>query len=99
MYQLLIFPKYNVAQNLPEMQASVYGKRRVLPALSHALHLESGILGKRRLPGGNDSTAVFNDFLLAVFVSRIFYQVVCFRKYTERFLATNKHEKTRNKIK
>ncbi len=57
------------------MQASVYGKRGILPALSRALHLESGILGKFGLSFGDDSAAVFDDFLLAVFVSRIFYQI------------------------
>jgi hypothetical protein len=66
------------------MQASVYGKPGILPALSRALHLESGIMGKCRLSFGDDSPAVFADFLLVVFISRIFYQV--------NFLAANKHE-------
>ncbi len=57
------------------MQASVYGKREILPALSRALHLESGILGKYGLSSCDDFTAIFDDFLLVVFISRIFYQI------------------------
>jgi hypothetical protein len=55
------------------MQASVYDKPGILPALSRALHLESGILGKRRLSFNDDSAAVFDDSLLAVFVSGSFF--------------------------
>jgi hypothetical protein len=57
------------------MQASVYGNGGVLPALSRALYLESGILGKFGLSFADDSAAVFDDFLLAVFVSRSFFQI------------------------
>jgi hypothetical protein len=57
------------------MQASFYGKPGILPALSRAIHLESGILGKRRLSFNDDSTAVFDDFLLVVFISRSFFQI------------------------
>ncbi len=57
------------------MQASVYGKRGILPVLSRALRLESGILGKYGLSFADDFTVVFDDFLLAVFVSRNFYKI------------------------
>ena len=57
------------------MQASVYGKRGILPALSRALHLESGILGKYRLSFADDFTVVFDDFLLAIFISWSFHQI------------------------
>jgi hypothetical protein len=55
------------------MQASLYGKRRILSALPGALHLESGILGKLGLSPGDDSADVFSDFFLVIFVSGIFY--------------------------
>ncbi len=57
------------------MQASVYGKPGILPALPGALHLESGILGKCGLSDDDDSAAVPADFLLVVFVSRCFYEI------------------------
>jgi len=57
------------------MQASVYGKPGILPALSRALRLESRILGKYRLSFADDFTVIFDDFLLVVFISRIFYQI------------------------
>jgi hypothetical protein len=57
------------------MQASVYGKREILPALSRALRLESGILGKYGLSFADDFTVVFDDFLLVIFVSRNFYKI------------------------
>jgi hypothetical protein len=82
----LLFYFY-VAQDLPEMQTSVYGKPGILSALSRTEYLESGIVGKYRLPADDDSAAVFDDFLLAVFVSRSFLQ-----------MAFN-CEKTRNKLK
>ncbi len=57
------------------MQASVYGKPGILPALSGAIHLESGILGKCGLSADDDSAVVPDDFLLVVFISRIFYKM------------------------
>ncbi len=57
------------------MQASVYGAQRILPILPRALYLESGILGERRLFGGDGSAAFFNDFLLAVSLFRFFVQM------------------------
>jgi hypothetical protein len=57
------------------MQASVYGNGEILPALPRALHLESGILGKCRLSFGNDSSAIFDDFLLAFSFSRSIFQI------------------------
>ncbi len=56
---------------MQEVQASVYDTQGILPALPRALHLESGILDKRRVSFGDDSAAVFDDFLLAVFIFRI----------------------------
>jgi hypothetical protein len=57
------------------MQASVYGKHGVLSTLSRALRLESGILGKYRLSFADDFTVVFDDFLLAIFISWSFHQI------------------------
>lgn len=51
------------------MQASVFGKQGILPKMSAALHLESGILGKCRLSFADDGcSAVVFVVLLAVFL-------------------------------
>jgi hypothetical protein len=57
------------------MQTPVYGAQRILSALPGALHLESGILGKRRLFGGDGVAAFRDDFLLAVSFFRFFVQM------------------------
>jgi len=58
---------------LPELQASIPGKRRFLPELSRTLHLESGILDEYGLPFNDDGRAAFfGDFVLVVSVSRSF---------------------------
>jgi hypothetical protein len=44
-----------------------------MPALPRTLHLESRILGKRRLSFGDGRAAFFDDFILAVFSFRTFY--------------------------
>jgi len=49
---------------LPEVQASVYGAERILPALPGTLHLESGILGECRLSDGDGRAARLDDFAL-----------------------------------
>jgi hypothetical protein len=64
------------------MQASVYGAQRILFALPRALHLESGILGERRLFAGDDSAAFPDDFLLAVSLFRFFVQM----RESEKFI-------------
>jgi hypothetical protein len=69
-----------VAQDLQEVQASVYGAQRVLPNLSRALHLESGILGECRLSGSDGFATFLNNFLLAVFLFRNFLQMNLKRK-------------------
>ncbi len=56
---------------MQKVQASVYGTQGVLPKLSRALHLESGIVGECRLSAGDDSAAFFDDFLLAFLFLRI----------------------------
>ncbi len=49
------------------MQAPFYGGKRILPALSRALHLESGIENESRLPFNDDGRAAFSDdFILDV---------------------------------
>ena len=59
------------------MQASFSGKTRILPEMPRALHLESGIVGKHGLSGHNDRPAAgFDDFILAVFIFGIVYQVI-----------------------
>ena len=59
------------------MQTPFSGKRGILPALPRAIHVESGIVGKRRLPDGNDChPAFFNDFVLDVYVSRNFCKMI-----------------------
>ena len=75
-YLWLILLECDVAEDLPAMQASVYGKRRILPALSRALRLESGILGKRRLSNRNDSAGFHRNFLLDFSFSRSIFQIV-----------------------
>lgn len=65
----LIFAGFYAAQTLPEMQASLFGKRRILPALPRTLYVESGILDERRLPLNDDGRAAASGaFILAVFV-------------------------------
>jgi len=62
-------------KTLPTMQASVYGKRRVLPALSRALHVESGIVDEFGLSADDDCAAFCDDFVLAVFLYEFFYKI------------------------
>ncbi len=51
------------------MQTSVSGKQRILPEMSRALHLESGIVGKRRLSFADDAvSAIVSAVFLAVFL-------------------------------
>ena len=57
------------------MQTPVYGKQGILPALPRAVHLESGILGKRRLSDRDDRADFFNRFRLAVFLFRGIFQI------------------------
>ena len=49
------------------MQASVFGKQRLLPEMSAALHLESGILGKCRLSVVDDGFPVIVFVILLAF--------------------------------
>jgi hypothetical protein len=62
------------------MQASVFDAEGILPALSRAIHLEPGILGKRRLSVGDDSAAVCYDFFLDVFLFGNYFSVVFGRR-------------------
>ena len=71
------------------MQTPVSGRKGILPELPRTLHVESGIVGKYGLPAGDDSAAFSADFVLDVFISRLFYKIN---------LATNKHERTRKNL-
>jgi len=57
------------------MQTPVSGKQGILRALPSALHLGSGIVGKRRLPDRNDRADFSNRFRLALFLFRDIFQV------------------------
>jgi hypothetical protein len=59
------------------MQTTVSGKQGILPALPSALHMESGIMGKRRLSDRNDRADIFNRFRLALFLFRDIFQIKC----------------------
>lgn len=63
---------------MQEVQASVYGTQRVLPALSRALHLESGIVGEYGLFTGDDSAAFPDDFVLVFLFLRNFLSLRIF---------------------
>jgi hypothetical protein len=68
---LLFF--FCAVKDLFDLQAPVSGREAILPALSRAIHLESGIVGKCRLSAGDDRAAFFNDFILAAFLFWNFY--------------------------
>jgi hypothetical protein len=57
------------------MQTSVSGKQKNLPELRRALHMESGIMGKRRLSDDDDPADFYDSLHLALFLFRIFFQV------------------------
>ncbi len=57
------------------MQTPVSGKQGILPELPRAIHLESGIVGKRRLSGCDDSADLCDYFCLAIFLFRSFFQI------------------------
>lgn len=77
MLRFLIFWQY-ASEALPQMQATFSGKTRILPSLSRALRREGRLLGKSGLSFDNDCAAFSDDFFLADFISRIFYQVADF---------------------
>ncbi len=62
-------------KNLQKMQTPFYGKQGILPALSRALHLESGIVGKRRPSAGDDYADFLNNFRLAFILFRGYFQI------------------------
>jgi len=64
------------AENLQTLQTPVSGKQGILPELSRALHLESGILGKRRLSVGDDSADFYGFIRLALFLFRDFFREI-----------------------
>jgi hypothetical protein len=75
-YFLLFTLFYRCAvEDLQAMQAPVSGKQGILPALPCALHMESGIMDKRRLPAGDGSANFHGRFSLAVFLFRDFFQI------------------------
>lgn len=57
------------------MQASLSGKQGRMRALRRSLHLESGVVGKSRLPAHHDYPAVCDDSVLAFLFSRNLYQI------------------------
>jgi len=57
------------------MQTPVYGRQGILPALPRTLHMESGIMGKRRLSARDDRADFLNNFRLAVFLFRGIFQI------------------------
>ena len=68
------------------MQTSLSGKQGVLPALSRALHMESGVLDKFRLSFTDDFAALRNDFVMAVFLFRLFYKIrTFFQNYVKNY--------------
>jgi hypothetical protein len=63
------------------MQTPVSGGKGFLPALPAALRVESGIVGKYGLSFNDDRRAAFcDDFVLAVFLFRIFYEIEEFKQ-------------------
>jgi hypothetical protein len=60
-------------EDLPHLQKTFSGGQTVLPELSRAIHLESGIVGKHGLSADDVRAARFSDFILAVFLFRDFY--------------------------
>jgi len=73
-YFSALFYSYAV-EDLQTLQTPVSGKQGILPALPCALHMESGIMGERRLSAGDDSADFLGRFLLAVSLVRDFFQV------------------------
>ncbi len=65
----------NEAQTLSGMQAPFFGERGILPALPRALYLESGKLDESGLSFINHRAAAFDDFVLVVFLSRVYFQI------------------------
>lgn len=61
-------------QIMSRMQASVFGKRRILPEVS-ASGMESGKLGESGLSAGDHSAAVRDDLILAVLLSEFYFQM------------------------
>jgi hypothetical protein len=59
-------------KDLQTLQAPFPGKKGILPELPRAFDMESGILGERRLPGGDDSTDFYASFFLADLLFRDF---------------------------
>jgi hypothetical protein len=58
---------------LQRLQATVFCRKGILFALPAALRVESGIVGERRLPFGDDRTAFFDAFVLVFLLFRLFY--------------------------
>ena len=71
--QILIF-YCGESPNLPDMQTTFFGGQGILPEMPAALHLESGILGKRRLSDRDDSSAArLAVFILVFLLCRNFF--------------------------
>lgn len=70
------------------MQASVYGGQRILPELPGAIHLESGIIGERRLSAGDDRAARSDDFTLGFLIFRVFVQIKSKPQFAARICET-----------
>ena len=81
-------------KDLSNLQASVSGRKGILPEMSRALHLESGIVDKCRLPAGDDRAPFPADFVLAVLLFRSFYAIEVWyqvsKKYEHNFVRPSK---------
>lgn len=58
------------------MQTSISRRQRILPEMSRALQMESGILDESRLSGSNDDCSnSADDFILVVFLYGFSFQI------------------------
>src|SRR5688500_14801370 len=72
--------KAGETENLPEMQTSFSGKQGILPELSRAIHLESGIVGKYGLRFIIYSAGFRVYFILAAFLYGISFSIMELKK-------------------
>jgi hypothetical protein len=75
------------AQDLQTLQTPVHGKQGILPELPRALHMESGILDKPRLPAGDDPADLRRHFSMDFLLFRDCFQINQLRTNT------NEHKK------
>lgn len=79
------------------MQKTLPRKQGVLPELSRTLHLESGIVGKCRLPRRNDRLGFSARYFLAFYPPRRIFQVKIFSaKFFSKSIFDREVQKTFN---